>query len=87
MNEGTTLDGAPDSAPDNAVNDAVNDALDGDAAPGHPNQASDFRKRRRLDEVFGEILPTVTGDERDPEPADGADRERWYRENRPPHHG
>jgi hypothetical protein len=46
-----------------------------------------FRERRRLDEVFGEILPTVTGDERDPEPADEAERERWYRENRPPHHG
>ena len=83
MNEDTTPDVAPDSAPDNAVNDA----LDGDAGPGHPNQASDFRKRRRLDEVFGEILPTVTGDERDPAPADGAERERWYRENRPPHHG
>ncbi len=46
-----------------------------------------FRERRRLDEVFGEVLPTVTGDERDPEPAEGAERERWYRENRPPHHG
>ncbi|WP_026449266.1 hypothetical protein [Actinopolyspora mortivallis] len=43
--------------------------------------------RRDIDEIFGEILPDTTGDER--EPAEGADRDRdvWYRENRPPHHG
>jgi hypothetical protein len=45
--------------------------------------------RRTLDEIFGDVLPTVTQDEM----ADGderssdADRERWYRDNRPPHHG
>ena len=83
MNEDTTPDSAPDSAPDNAVNDA----LHGNAGAGDPTPTPDFRERRRLDEIFGEILPTVTSDERDPEPADGADRERWYRENRPPHHG
>jgi len=87
MNVDTTPDGARDSAPDSAPDDAVNDALDGDAGPGDPTPTPDFRERRQLDEVFGEILPTVTGDERDPEPADGAERERWYRENRPPHHG
>ena len=75
MNEET----APDIAPD--------DALGEDAGLVDPSPRPDFRVRRRLDEVFGEILPTVTGDERDPEPVDGAERERWYRENRPPHHG
>ena len=44
--------------------------------------------RRILDEVFGDVLPTVTRDELD----DGSDRsntgrDQWYRENRPPHHG
>ncbi|HEY5117366.1 MAG TPA: hypothetical protein VIJ00_17730 [Nakamurella sp.] len=79
MSEETASDLAPD--------DALNDARDGDAGLGGPNPKPDFRERRRLDEVFGETLPTITSDERDPEPADGAERERWYRENRPPHHG
>ncbi len=46
--------------------------------------------RRTLDEVFGDVLPDVTRDEMDDRPdraADDTDLERWYRENRPPHHG
>ena len=45
--------------------------------------------RKQLDEVFGDVLPTVTRDELDDEPgrAGGDDRDRWYRDNRPPHHG
>lgn len=43
--------------------------------------------RKVLDEVFGDVLPTVTRDELD----DSADRsnggrDQWYRDNRPPHH-
>jgi hypothetical protein len=38
-----------------------------------------------LDEVFGEVLPETTADERDPD-APERDRESWYRENKPPHH-
>lgn len=38
---------------------------------------------RRLWEVFGEVLPDTTSDEREaPEP----DSEDWHRDNRPPHH-
>jgi hypothetical protein len=46
----------------------------------------DDRERRRptLDEVFGEILPDTTSDERDPEPPSSQDD--WYEHNRPPHH-
>ncbi len=39
-----------------------------------------------LDRVFGTVLPDVTRDEL----SDGAgarDRDDWYRDNRPPHHG
>jgi hypothetical protein len=46
--------------------------------------------RRTLDEVFGDVLPDVTRDEMDDRPdraAGDTDLERWYRENRPPHHG
>jgi hypothetical protein len=46
------------------------------------------RSRRRRDhdrdEIFGDILPATTSDERDPEPPDSDD---WYEHNRPPHHG
>lgn len=46
------------------------------------------RKRaEHLRRVFGDALPDTTADERDdggPDRDDG--RERWYRENRPPHH-
>lgn len=38
--------------------------------------------------VFGDVLPEGTADDR-PDPADAAnaqDRDRWLRDNRPPHH-
>jgi len=52
-----------------------------------PDPAREAARRRRLAEVFGDVLPEATADDR-PEPgsATGAD-ERWYTENRPPHHG
>ncbi|MCP2168709.1 hypothetical protein [Goodfellowiella coeruleoviolacea] len=43
------------------------------------------RHRRRVAEVFGDVLPDTTRDERDPG-EQTPDREAWYRENRPPHH-
>jgi hypothetical protein len=48
--------------------------------------AAEAARRRRLAEVFGEVLPDTTTDERGADHGD-ADRESWYRENRPPHHG
>jgi hypothetical protein len=44
------------------------------------------RQRRKLAEVFGEILPETTRDERTDDAEGAGDSERWYRENRPPHH-
>jgi hypothetical protein len=44
------------------------------------------RDHRRLDDVFGDVLPETTADERQPEPP-GRDGDAWYLENRPPHHG
>jgi hypothetical protein len=41
--------------------------------------------RRRLDEVFGDVLPSITSDERDDRPEQrGGDAELLA--NRPPHH-
>jgi hypothetical protein len=45
--------------------------------------------RRRLDDVFGDVLPEVTRDEAGDDPADPAaepERDEWLRANRPPHH-
>lgn len=43
--------------------------------------------RQAIDDVFGEALPRISADERDaPTPDDDAERDRWMRENRPPHH-
>ena len=46
--------------------------------------------RRRLDEIFGDVLPDVTRDELDDragEAGPAAERDAWYRANLPPHHG
>jgi hypothetical protein len=41
--------------------------------------------RRRLDEVFGDVLPSITSDERDDRPDPGAGDAELLA-NRPPHH-
>jgi hypothetical protein len=44
----------------------------------------DPEQRRRLDEIFGDVLPETTKDEqREPDP----EQEDWYQRNKPPHHG
>ncbi len=54
----------------------------------------EWKRRRRLAEIFGEELPATTADERDE--GDGAARggaegepagERWLKAQVPPHHG
>lgn len=46
------------------------------------------QRAEHLRRVFGDVLPDTTADERDPDRDPDRDdgRERWYRENRPPHH-
>ncbi|MDT5107769.1 MAG: hypothetical protein QOI25_5282 [Mycobacterium sp.] len=40
-----------------------------------------------VNKIFGDSIPDTTGDERDDAAsADGAERERWLRDNVPPHH-
>ncbi|KQT94030.1 hypothetical protein ASG49_03630 [Marmoricola sp. Leaf446] len=58
--------------------------------PDGPETAAErARRRRRLAEVFGEVLPEQTGDDRggrgDDERADAADER--LRRDVPPHHG
>ena len=58
------------------------------------SEESAWQRRRRLEEIFGDVLPQTTSDERDPEqsgaggPRDGEDAgEAWLRSQVPPHHG
>jgi hypothetical protein len=47
-------------------------------------------RRRRVAEVFGDVLPDTTSDERDDAEgrgAEGGDRDHWLRSQVPPHHG
>jgi hypothetical protein len=56
----------------------------------HGRSESDWERKRRLAEVFGDSLPDTTSDERDPEerPEDAAKRsDTWLEEQVPPHHG
>jgi len=40
-----------------------------------------------VNEVFGDVLPESSSDDRDLDVAeDRRERDRWIRENRPPHH-
>lgn len=48
------------------------------------------QRRRRLDDVFGEVLPAQTRDDVDDTDRAGGDRdagEEWLRRQVPPHHG
>jgi len=60
---------------------------------GRTGGETDWQRRRRLAEVFGDTLPDVTSDEREPgdkaddgEPGESAS-ERWLKSQVPPHHG
>ncbi|HVV20174.1 MAG TPA: hypothetical protein VHF06_12110 [Pseudonocardiaceae bacterium] len=43
------------------------------------------RRRPSVADVFGDVLPDVTSDERSPDRTD-RDDDTWYEDNRPPHH-
>lgn len=46
-------------------------------------------RRRRRQEVFGDVLPETTADERDEGSPESGERgnDAWLRSNVPPHHG
>ncbi|MGW7531654.1 hypothetical protein [Amycolatopsis sp. NPDC054798] len=47
-------------------------------------RVTEAQRRRRVDEIFGDVLPETTSDERGRTPETTPDS--WYLENRPPHH-
>lgn len=43
--------------------------------------------QQRLREIFGDVFPETTSDERDnTPPAEESGRDEWLLDNRPPHH-
>jgi hypothetical protein len=56
------------------------------AGSAEPGAAERRRRRRRLAEVFGDVLPDQTSDDTDPSEAEDAGEE-WLRRQVPPHHG
>jgi hypothetical protein len=75
----------PPGPPKGAGDPEQQPGADRGSVGGTPERARPTRKQ--LDDIFGDVLPTVTQDELDDERAGGDDRDRWYRDNRPPHHG
>ena len=48
----------------------------------------DAERKRRLAEVFGDVLPDTTSDEQESDgAADESSRDDWFRDQVPPHHG
>lgn len=59
-------------------------------SPHDPAQArKDAERRRRIAEVFGDVLPDTTSDEREAgAPSSERDAgEEWLKQQVPPHHG
>jgi hypothetical protein len=48
---------------------------------------TDWERRKRRAEVFGDALPETTSDEREPGDARESGTDAWLRAQVPPHHG
>ncbi len=57
--------------------------------PEPPRAESDWQRKQRLAEVFGDLLPATTSDERGDDDGGAAERssEEWLKSQVPPHHG
>lgn len=57
-----------------------------DRAEDESARSRDWQRRRYLADVFGELLPESTSDDRAPKRAEGSGSDGWHVRNRPPHH-
>lgn len=72
---------------DTAPGEGTGSGQDASAAGPHLDRKIPATDRKMLDDIFGDVLPDTTSDERDSGRSGGGYSEEWYRENRPPHHG
>lgn len=70
-----------DEEPDAEQGDRPRDAEEGQPA------AKDWETKRRLAEIFGDVLPSTTSDDRDESGQGESGSEAWLRRQVPPHHG
>ena len=61
----------------------------GPQTPEAERHEADWERKRRIAEIFGEVLPSTTRDERDPGRPGGARsaQDAWLLSQVPPHHG
>jgi hypothetical protein len=52
-----------------------------------PTPEERARRRRRIAEIFGEVLPEQTRDDADEPGTGGEDNDEWLKRQVPPHHG
>lgn len=57
--------------------------------PEAPGELTEWERKRRLAEIFGDVLPSTTKDERGPgaDEAGESANDAWLRRQVPPHHG
>jgi len=81
----------PDDVPEEPAAPESPESADSADSPESPQREPEWQRRRRLEAVFGDVLPDTTSDERDPETVADASAEdagdRWLRAQVPPHHG
>ncbi len=61
----------------------------GPQTPDEERHETDWERKRRIAEIFGDVLPSTTRDERDPGqrgPSTSA-QDAWLLSQVPPHHG
>ena len=66
----------------------MDETHDEQAAPARETEP-EWKRRQRLAEIFGDVLPSTTRDERDPGNAGSRESgsDAWLRSQVPPHHG
>ena len=52
-----------------------------------PEPETAWQRRKRLAEVFGDVLPDTTSDERESDADTERSSEAWLKSQVPPHHG
>lgn len=69
--------------PDPTTEAAAEPAVDAPAEAVEP----EWKRKRRLAEVFGDVLPETTTDERTPGAEEAPSSDAWFKAQVPPHHG
>jgi hypothetical protein len=56
---------------------------------GTQDREPEWKRKQRLAEIFGDVLPAVTSDEREDAPPkkDESATDQWLKSQVPPHHG